>query len=213
MNNTIYGTRYTKLPETGDVPLVADISSCILSEPIDVSRFGLLYAGAQKNMAPAGLTVVIIREDLIGHAMDITPTMFNYKTHADNGSMYNTPPCYNIYIASLVLEWIRDEIGGLEEMKKINEKKAGMLYDFLDSVEAVPRHRCAEGPLADERAVRDRQRRAGREICQGGNGGRFCEPEGPPHRGRHARFHLQRHAGGRRGEAGRLHESVRGANV
>ena len=132
MNNTIYSTRYTKLPETGDVPLVADISSCILSEPIDVSRFALLYAGAQKNMAPAGLTVVIIREDLIGHAMDITPTMFNYKTHADNGSMYNTPPCYNIYIAGLVLEWIRDEIGGLEEMKKINEKKAGMLYDFLD---------------------------------------------------------------------------------
>ena len=132
MNNTIYGTRYTKLPETGDVPLVADISSCILSEPIDVSRFALLYAGAQKNMAPAGLTVVTIREDLIGHAMDITPTMFNYKTHADNGSMYNTPPCYNIYIAGLVLEWIRDEIGGLEEMKKINEKKAGMLYDFLD---------------------------------------------------------------------------------
>ena len=132
MNNTIYGTRYTKLPETGDVPLVADISSCILSEPIDVSRFALLYAGAQKNMAPAGLTVVIIREDLIGHAMDITPTMFNYKTHADNGSMYNTPPCYNIYIAGLVLEWIRDKIGGLEEMKKINEKKAGMLYDFLD---------------------------------------------------------------------------------
>ena len=132
MNNTIYGTRYTKLPETGDVPLVADISSCILSEPIDVSRFAVLYAGAQKNMAPAGLTVVILREDLIGHAMDITPTMFNYKTHADNGSMYNTPPCYNIYIAGLVLEWIRDEIGGLEEMKKINEKKAGMLYDFLD---------------------------------------------------------------------------------
>ena len=97
-----------------------------------MSRFALLYAGAQKNMAPAGLTVVIIREDLIGHAMDITPTMFNYKTHADNGSMYNTPPCYNIYIAGLVLEWIRDEIGGLEEMKKINEKKAGMLYDFLD---------------------------------------------------------------------------------
>ena len=133
LNNTIYGTRYTKLPETGDVPLVADISSCILSEPIDVSKFGLLYAGAQKNMAPAGLTVVILREDLIGHAMDITPTMFNYKTHADNGSMYNTPPCYNIYIAGLVLEWIRDTVGGLEEMKKINEKKAGLLYDFLDN--------------------------------------------------------------------------------
>ena len=133
LNNTIYGTRFTKLPETGNVPLVADISSCILSEPIDVSRFALLYAGAQKNMAPAGLTVVIIREDMIGEPMDITPTMFQYKIHADNGSMYNTPPCYNIYMAGLVLEWIRDEIGGLEKMKEINEKKAGMLYSFLDS--------------------------------------------------------------------------------
>ncbi len=132
MNNTIYGTRYTKLPETGNVPLVADVSSCILSEPIDVSKFGVLYAGAQKNMGPAGLTVVIIREDLIGHAMDITPTMFNYKTHADNGSMFNTPPCYTIYIAKLVLEWLKNDIGGLEEMKKINEKKAGLLYSFLD---------------------------------------------------------------------------------
>ena len=133
LNNTIYGTRFTKLPETGNVPLVADISSCILSEPIDVSRFALLYAGAQKNMAPAGLTVVIIREDMIGEPMDITPTMFQYKIHADNGSMYNTPPCYNIYMAGLVLEWIRDEIGGLEKMKEINEKKAGMLYSFLDN--------------------------------------------------------------------------------
>ena len=133
LNNTIYGTRFTKLPETGNVPLVADISSCILSEPIDVSRFALLYAGAQKNMAPAGLTVVIIREDMIGEPMDITPTMFKYSTHADNGSMYNTPPCYNIYMAGLVLEWIRDEIGGLEKMKEINEKKAGMLYSFLDN--------------------------------------------------------------------------------
>lgn len=133
LNNTIYGTRFTKLPETGDVPLVADISSCILSEPIDVSRFALLYAGAQKNMAPAGLTVVIIRENMIGEPMDITPTMFKYSTHANNGSMYNTPPCYNIYMAGLVLEWIRDEIGGLEKMKEINEKKAGMLYSFLDN--------------------------------------------------------------------------------
>ncbi len=133
LNNTIYGTRYTTLPDTGKVPLVADVSSCILSEPIDVSRFGLLYAGAQKNMAPAGLTVVIIREDLIGHARDITPTMFNYQIHADNGSMYNTPPCYTIYIAKLVLEWLRDEMGGLEKMKAYNEKKAGLLYDFLDS--------------------------------------------------------------------------------
>ncbi len=133
MNNTIYGTVYHELPETGNVPLVADISSCILSAPIDVSKFGILYAGAQKNMAPAGLTIVIIREDLIGHAMDITPTMLNFKTHADNGSMFNTPPCYTIYMAKLVLEWIKNDIGGLEKMKEINEKKAAILYNFLDN--------------------------------------------------------------------------------
>lgn len=133
MNNTIYGTMYHTLPETGDVPLVADISSCILSQPIDVSKFGLLFAGAQKNMGPAGLTVVIIREDLIGNVMDITPTMLNYKTHADNGSMFNTPPCYSIYMCGLVLNWLKNTIGGLEEMEKINRKKAGILYDFLDN--------------------------------------------------------------------------------
>ena len=131
-NNTIYGTKYHTLPETGDVPLVADISSCILSEPIDVSRFGLLYAGAQKNMAPAGMTLVIVREDLIGHPQNITPTMFNYQIHADNGSMYNTPPCYTIYIAKLVLEWLKNEVGGLKAMQAINEHKAKILYDFLD---------------------------------------------------------------------------------
>ena len=133
MNNTIYGTVYHDLPDTGDVPLVADISSCVLSKPIDVSKFGVLYAGAQKNMAPSGVTVVIIREDLIGKAMDITPTMFNYQTHADNGSMFNTPPCYTIYVMKLVLEWIKNEVGGLEQMQAINEKKAKMLYDFLDN--------------------------------------------------------------------------------
>jgi phosphoserine aminotransferase len=132
LNNTIYGTRFTSLPETGDVPLIADLSSCILSEPIDVSKFGLVYAGAQKNMGPAGLTVVIIREDLIGNARDYTPTMFNYKTHADNDSMYNTPPTYAIYICKLVLEWIKNDIGGLEKMKEQNERKANLLYDFLD---------------------------------------------------------------------------------
>ncbi len=133
MNNTIYGTKYHELPDTGDVPLIADISSCILSEPIDVSKFGMLYAGAQKNMAPAGLTIVIIREDLIGKARDICPTMLNYQTHSDNDSMFNTPPCYCIYVAGLVLKWIKEDIGGLENMKAINEKKAKLLYDFLDN--------------------------------------------------------------------------------
>ena len=131
-NNTIYGTRFTELPDTGNVPLVADLSSCILSEPVDVSKYGMIYAGAQKNMGPAGLTVVIIREDLIGNARDICPTMFNYQIHAENGSMYNTPPTYGIYILGLVLDWIK-EMGGLEAMKARNEKKAAMLYDFLDS--------------------------------------------------------------------------------
>lgn len=132
-NNTIYGTRFHTLPDTGSVPLVADVSSCILSEPLDVARFGLLYAGAQKNMGPAGLTVVIVRDDLIGGADESVPTMMNYQTHADNASMYNTPPCYAIYICKLVLEWIRDEMGGLAGMKAFNEKKARLFYDCLDA--------------------------------------------------------------------------------
>ena len=135
VNNTIYGTLYHELPDTGNVPLVGDISSCVLSEPIDVSKFGILLAGAQKNMGPAGVTIAIIREDLIGNAMDICPTMLNYKTHADADSLFNTPPCYTIYVAKLVLEWIKNEIGGLDKMKELNEKKAKLLYDFLDNSE------------------------------------------------------------------------------
>lgn len=131
-NNTIYGTKFSYIPETGDIPLVADMSSCILSEPIDVKKFGLIYAGAQKNMSAAGLTVVIVREDLIGNARKDTPAMLDYKLMADNGSMYNTPPCWCIYIAKLVYEWIL-ELGGLEAMKKRNEEKAKLLYDYLDS--------------------------------------------------------------------------------
>ncbi len=134
MNNTIYGTKWNKLPETGDIPLVADISSMVMSEEIDVSKFGLLFAGAQKNLGPAGVTLVIIREDLIGKAMDICPTMFNYQIHADNQSLYNTPPTYSIYVMKLVLEWIREQ-GGVAAVQKVNEKKAKILYDFLDSSE------------------------------------------------------------------------------
>ncbi|MCI8386740.1 MAG: 3-phosphoserine/phosphohydroxythreonine transaminase [Acutalibacter sp.] len=133
LNNTIYGTAWHTLPNTGNVPLVADISSCILSRPIDVSKFGLLYAGAQKNVAPAGLTIVIVREDLIGEPQEGTPTMFNYGVMAKNDSMYNTPPCWSIYICKLVLEWIKNEIGGLPAMEARNVKKAQVLYDFLDN--------------------------------------------------------------------------------
>lgn len=131
-NNTIYGTKYPELPDVGTVPLVADLSSCILSEPIDVSRYAMIFAGAQKNMGPAGLTVVIIREDMVGHAKENLPTMLNYQTFVDSGSMFNTPPTYAIYICGLVLRWLKEEIGGLEEMQKLNRQKAQILYDYLD---------------------------------------------------------------------------------
>ncbi len=131
-NNTIYGTTFNYIPDTGDVPLVADMSSFIISQPVDVSRFGLIYAGAQKNMGPAGLTVVIVREDLIGHASPVTPTMLDYKVMADNASLYNTPPCWSIYVAGLVYEWV-EALGGLKAMEKINREKAAILYDYLDS--------------------------------------------------------------------------------
>ena len=134
-NNTIMGTHYEYIPETGNIPLVADISSCVLSEPLDVSKFGLLFAGAQKNLAPAGVTLVIVREDLIPEVENClpgTPTMLAYKTHADNDSMYNTPPCYTIYVLGKVLHWI-EKNGGGEGMLKRNKEKAEYLYNFLDS--------------------------------------------------------------------------------
>ena len=131
-NNTIYGTKFNYIPDTGDIPLVADMSSCIISEPVDVTKFGVIYAGAQKNMAPAGLTVVIVREDLLGKARPETPVMLDWKTMADNDSMYNTPPCYAIYMAKLVYEWILD-MGGLDAMKEYNVKKAAILYNYLDN--------------------------------------------------------------------------------
>jgi phosphoserine aminotransferase len=131
-NNTIYGTTFPKLPEVGNVPLVADMSSNILSQVYDVTDFGLIYAGAQKNIGPAGVAIVIIRKDLAGKALDFCPVMFNYQIHIDNGSMFNTPPTYAIYMAGLVFEWLLEK-GGVAEMQKINEEKAGWLYDFLDN--------------------------------------------------------------------------------
>ncbi|MDR1565392.1 MAG: 3-phosphoserine/phosphohydroxythreonine transaminase [Oscillospiraceae bacterium] len=131
-NNTIFGTKFPYIPDTGDVPLVADISSCMISEPLDISKFGVVYGGAQKNVAPAGLTIAIIREDLLGKSAESTPVMLDWKTQAENDSMYNTPPCWSIYVCKLVLEWI-EELGGLEVLAEINRKKAAKLYDFLDS--------------------------------------------------------------------------------
>lgn len=132
-NNTIMGTHYEYIPETGNIPLVADISSCVLSEPLDISKFGMVFAGAQKNLAPAGVTLVIIREDLITDSPRVgTPTMLTYKTHADADSMYNTPPCYTIYVLGKVLHWI-EKNGGAQGMLKRNKEKADYLYNFLDS--------------------------------------------------------------------------------
>lgn len=131
-NNTIYGTKFKTLPNTKGKTLVADLSSCFLSEPVDVSKYGIIYGGVQKNVGPAGVVVVIIREDLITEdVLPGTPTMLRFKTHADAKSLYNTPPAYGIYICGKVFKWLKN-LGGLEKMKEINEKKANILYDFLD---------------------------------------------------------------------------------
>jgi phosphoserine aminotransferase len=131
LNNTIVGTKWPVLPDTGETPLVSDVSSCILSEPIDVTRFGLLYAGAQKNLGPAGVTVVIIREDLIGQAPSRTPALLRYDIYAAEASMYNTPPCFAVYMVGLVLEWLK-QLGGLEYMAGLNREKAGLFYRYLE---------------------------------------------------------------------------------
>ncbi|MCI7727750.1 MAG: 3-phosphoserine/phosphohydroxythreonine transaminase [Clostridiales bacterium] len=132
-NNTIYGTKFWKLPNTKGKDLVSDVSSCFLSEPVDVTKYGMIYGGVQKNIGPAGVVIAIIREDLITEdVLPGTPTMLRYKTHADNGSMYNTPPAYGIYICGKVFKWLLRN-GGLAEMKAYNEKKAAILYDYLDS--------------------------------------------------------------------------------
>ncbi|MEN3004029.1 3-phosphoserine/phosphohydroxythreonine transaminase [Dehalobacterium formicoaceticum] len=130
-NNTIEGTVFNQLPDTGKIPLIADMSSNILSEEIDVTKFGLIYAGAQKNIGPAGVTVVIMRNDLIGYHREDTPIILRYETHAENQSMYNTPPCYSIYMAGLVFEWL-EQLGGIKAMEALNRDKAKIVYDFLD---------------------------------------------------------------------------------
>ena len=138
-NNTIYGTHFSEAPDTGKVDLVADMSSCIMSEPVDISKFGVIYAGAQKNIGPAGLTVVVVREDLLGAARKDTPVMLDYKTQAEKESMYNTPPCFAIYVAGLVFKWV-EEMGGTEQLLKINQKKAGMLYETLENTRLFRLH-------------------------------------------------------------------------
>jgi phosphoserine aminotransferase len=133
-NETIGGVEFHWVPDTGDVPLVTDASSHIMSRPMDVSRYGLIYAGAQKNMGPAGLTIVIVRDDLIGDPLPATPSVFDFKVQAENDSMYNTPPTYAIYMAGLVFEWLK-KLGGLGKMEELNVAKANVLYDYLDQTE------------------------------------------------------------------------------
>ena len=134
-NNTIFGTTYKDVPQVDGIPLVADMSSMIFSEPTDVSKYGCIYFGVQKNVAPAGMAIAIVRDDLLGHAADNVPTMMNYTTLLNKDSMYNTPPCWCIYMTGLVLKYLENDIGGLANMQKINEAKAKVLYDYLDGQE------------------------------------------------------------------------------
>ena len=131
-NNTIYGTKYSRLPETGNIPIICDMSSCILSEPYNVADYGVIFAGAQKNIGPAGVTIVIIRKDLMDRADKALPAMLDFRNHADSDSLFNTPPTYAVYIAKMIFEWL-DDMGGVEAIHKINLEKAGLLYDFIDN--------------------------------------------------------------------------------
>ena len=182
-NNTIYGTRFTKLPHADGVPLVADLSSCILSRPTDVSQYGLIYFGVQKNVAPAGMAVAIIREDLMENARtDIArPAMLDYKTLIDAESMYNTPPCYTIYMMGLVLKWIETEVGGLANMEARNNAKAKLLYDYLDGSVFLQQSREQAGPQHHERHIHQPQPGAGQKILRRSRGCGLCQPEGTPH--------------------------------
>ncbi len=156
-NNTIYGTKFKELPNTKGKTLVADVSSCFLSEPVDVSKYGVIYGGVQKNVGPAGVVIAIIREDLItDDVLEGTPTMLKYKTHADAKSLYNTPPAYGSYICGKVFKWLKKKQGGLEAIKERNEKKAKILYDYLDESKLFKGHGCSKRPFAYECSVCNR---------------------------------------------------------
>jgi phosphoserine aminotransferase len=200
---------YHFTPDVGSVPLVADMSSDILSRPVDVSKYGLIYGGAQKNIGPAGLTIVIVRDDLLGQALPFTPDAFDYKLQADNDSMYNTPPTYAIYIAGLVFKWIKAQ-GGLAAMEAHNRAKAALLYDYLDSTGFY------RSPVArDCRSLMNVPFKLKDEALDAaflkGARPRHGAAEGPPLGGRHARVDLQRDADRGRAGAGGLHEGLRGA--
>ncbi len=190
-NNTIEGTQYQTLPAVGDVPLVNDTSSDMFSRPIDVSRHALIYAGAQKNMGPAGVTVVIIREDLLQRSQKTLPTMLNYAVHAENTSLYNTPPAFAVYALGLVMKWLIGQ-GGLSAIAQVNERKAQKLYAEIDRTGFYRGTAAQRLPLADERHVPPRDGGSRERVRQGVDCGRAGRLEGPPLSRRHARVDLQR---------------------
>ena len=209
-NETIGGVEFDYVPQVGNVPLVADFSSTILSRPIDVSKFGLIYAGAQKNIGPSGICVVIVRDDLIGKARPGTPSVWDFKAMADEGSMLNTPPTFGWYFAGLVFKWLKKQ-GGLKAMEERNRAKAEKLYGFIEGIRLLQEPGGAECALLDERAVHARQAGSRQGVLRRSRQGRPRESRRAPFGGRHARVHLQRHVHrGRRG-ARELHEGFPGA--
>ena len=213
-NNTIEGTECKTLPNVGDVPLVSDTSSDMFSRPIDVGRHALIYSGAQKNMGPAGVVVVIIRDDLVQRSAakkSTMATMLNYSVHAENSSLYNTPPAFSVYALGLVMKWLLRQ-GGLRAVAVSNERKAAKLYARNRSDRLLSRHGAQEQPLADERDLPTGDRRSREPVHQGIDGGGARRFEGASRGRRDARIDLQRVSGGRRQRAGRIHARIRNQN-
>ena len=207
-NNTIFGTEWSALPDVGDAPLVSDTSSDIFSGPIDVAKHGLIYAGAQKNLGPSGVTVVIIREDLLARSASTLPSMLSYAVQAEGGSLYNTPPTFGIYMLGLVIKWILAQ-GGLAAMAKLNERKAGKLLRRDRWQWLLPGHGAEGEPLADERDVPAAVRGAREDVHPGGDGGRLRRAEGAPVGRWHPGVDLQRLPGSRDRRPRVVHAGVR----
>ena len=208
-NETVVGVEFHEIPEVSDAPIVADMSSTLLSRPVDVARFGVIYAGAQKNVGPPGVTVVIVREDLLGRARTETPTVVNYQVMADTDSMSNTPPTFAWYVAGLVLEWIGEQ-GGIEAMAERNHRKASKLYAAIDGSDFFNNPRGPRLPVLDEHSVHAGGLESGRRIPQGIGRGGPGQSQGAPAGGRHAGQYLQCTARGGRGRVDRVHVGIRG---
>ena len=208
-NETIGGVEFHWIPDTGAVPLVCDLSSSLLSRPLDVSRFGLIYAGAQKNIGPAGLTIVIVREDLIGHAPASTPSMFDYKIQADNDSMYNTPPTYALYIAGLVFQWLKRRRRPRARWRRSTSPRPSSSTTCWTRAGSTPARWRSEDRSRMNVPFTLARCEPGRGVPAAGQAARTAPAQGPPLGGRHARLDLQRHAAGGRARAGGVHAGVR----